>query len=117
MPEFQIFYPVEKYNNINIVFNIMFKENYSWDMYEKVHVISAETIDEVFLMAQNGNGFGWENTGLRSLCIGDVVVDESGKAWFCHLSGWSSFDDLLRNRTNWTSFNNQLKRSFSPELN
>lgn len=67
--------------------------------FKHVADVDCKVLDETYLLANHidkdwttnagvtpMNGCSGKNT--RSLSIGDIVIDEAGQAWYCHMTGW-----------------------------
>jgi len=59
-------------------------------------VTGVDTLEDVFHV---GNGYGPEGsciqkfTGMHSVSVGDIIVNEKcGTAWMCESEGWSNID-------------------------
>jgi hypothetical protein len=59
-------------------------------LYEKVASIRAKGVEDVF-SAMN-NPYFTMKLGLRSMCVGDCVLDPYGNWWKCEGSGWTKID-------------------------
>lgn len=60
------------------------------DLYMAPYVLEAKGVEDVFRILNIQHP---EDYRRRSLCVGDVVVDESGDAWVCKGAGWKLVRD------------------------
>jgi|TARA_R110000868_G_scaffold31556_1_gene115581 hypothetical protein len=66
------------------------------DMYSKVAVIEASTLEEVFDIGNIGPASAITRIGrMSSISVGNVVVDEYNKASLCAPFGWEEVQDFL----------------------
>lgn len=58
-----------------------------------VGAIHANHLQDAFTKAQNFNST-WATCGVRSSCVGDVIVDPSGRAWLVKSLGFSLIENF-----------------------
>ena len=64
--------------------------------YVKVSVIEADNIDQAFEIGNIGPESAIERLHkMRSVSVGDVVVDEDGDAYLCDSFGWKKIKDFV----------------------
>jgi len=65
------------------------------EVYTEVATIAAEDLECVFRMMNVVDGSDFEmprKLGVRSMCTGDIAVNESGEAFYCATAGWDPVD-------------------------
>lgn len=67
MKTFRILHPVGGAINLN-----MDRGLYEFEL---VHIVQCETIQEAFRLSQNDFSEEYANRGIRSTCVGDIIID------------------------------------------
>ena len=89
-PEFYI-----KYMDLTISPNFL-KVLAARDMYSKVAVIKADNLEQVFRIGNMGPESAITRlAGMKSVSVGDVVVDTYGDAYVCGSWGWQEVEGFM----------------------
>ena len=68
------------------------------DMYSKVAVIKADNLEQVFRIGNMGPESAITRlAGMKSVSVGDVVVDRYGDAYVCATFGWQEVEGFVDN--------------------
>jgi hypothetical protein len=66
------------------------------DMYSKVAVIEADNLEQVFRIGNMGPESAITRlAGMKSVSVGDVVVDRYGAAYVCATFGWNEVEGFM----------------------
>ena len=66
------------------------------DMYSKVAVIKADNLEQVFGIGNMGPESAITRlAGMKSVSVGDVVVDRYGAAYVCATFGWNEVEGFM----------------------
>lgn len=63
--------------------------------YKPIGIVAADDLEHLFRVMNVVDGSSFEmpqKLRCRSMCVGDVAVDETGQAWYCASAGWERVD-------------------------
>lgn len=72
-----------------------------------VATVTCESHEDVFRLMNHITDYWWNNEEVekvhedRSMCVGDILLENNGRAWYCNSIGWVQIDalgDMLETR-------------------